>query len=137
MEKLNNIRQYDTILFYDGDCGFCNRSVQFVLKAEKAPVIFFCALQSSQAKDFLSKRSIEINYQTLYFFHGKVRERSSAVLAMLPFFKWYYQWMNILWIVPKPLRDGFYNVIAKRRHRFMKGFCLVLTTNQRQRFIGK
>lgn len=47
---INNIP--DKILFYDGDCVFCNASVQFALKHRKKNSIYFSALQSELAKKF-------------------------------------------------------------------------------------
>ena len=45
------------ILFYDGDCGFCNKSVQFVLKYENRSEIYFSALQSDFSRDFFQQQS--------------------------------------------------------------------------------
>ena len=39
------------IVLYDGDCGFCNRSVAFVVKRDKTKTIHFAAIQSEFTKD--------------------------------------------------------------------------------------
>lgn len=135
--KSSNILHSNPILFYDGECGFCNRSVQFVLGAEKNQIIHFCPLQSNYAKKLLQKYEIEICYQTLYFYNHNLKDRSSAVLALVPFLKWYYQWLKLLWIVPKPFRDFVYDVIAKRRHKILKGYCMRLSEEQQSRFIDE
>ena len=42
----------DTIVFYDGDCGLCNRVVQFILRNERNQKLVFCALQSEFGSNF-------------------------------------------------------------------------------------
>jgi predicted DCC family thiol-disulfide oxidoreductase YuxK len=42
LEKLLNKQP---ILLYDGDCGFCNKSIQFFLSREKNNQMHFDALQ--------------------------------------------------------------------------------------------
>jgi predicted DCC family thiol-disulfide oxidoreductase YuxK len=41
------------IVFYDGECGFCNRTVAFVLKKQKGNAIYFTALQTAIRQAFL------------------------------------------------------------------------------------
>ncbi|WP_143525216.1 thiol-disulfide oxidoreductase DCC family protein, partial [Labilibacter marinus] len=49
-----------TILFYDGDCGLCNRAVVFVLKHEQNPEIQFASLQSTFAKSLLQAKAPQL-----------------------------------------------------------------------------
>lgn len=125
------------VLFYDGDCGFCNRSVQFVLDHERGPEMHFCALQSEQAKGFFRERNFpQPDLSTLYVWDGeKLYERSSGALKVAGYLKWPYSWLKAFVIVPKFIRDGAYNWIAKRRHRLAKGTCALPTAGQRKRFL--
>jgi predicted DCC family thiol-disulfide oxidoreductase YuxK len=43
------------ILLYDGVCGFCNRTVQFVLRRDRAAIFRFAALQSPFAARVLAR----------------------------------------------------------------------------------
>jgi predicted DCC family thiol-disulfide oxidoreductase YuxK len=95
-----------TIVFYDGDCGFCNRVVGFILKNEKDQRIFFAALHSDFATKFLTQKTDKIDPNTFYFFDGKVLyTKSTAALKLLKHLKWYWQLLSIFWIFPKILRD--------------------------------
>lgn len=126
----------DRILFFDGDCGFCNKSVQFILKHEKKQLLKFVSLQSPYAQDFFKKRKLPSpDLSTFYFFDGThLFERSTAALKVVPYLKWYCKPMLVGWIVPKKLRDSLYNFIAKRRTKLAKGFCLIPTQEQKNRF---
>lgn len=126
------------IIFYDGDCGFCNKSVQFVLKHEKKQIIQFSALQSNFAIDFFEKIGAKKpDLSTFYFYsNGQMYERSSAALKVIPELKWYLQFLRIGWLLPRFVRDSMYDFIAKRRTKLANGFCLIPSTENRQRFLS-
>jgi len=128
----------ETILFYDGDCGFCNSMVALVLKNERDHSIHFCALQSDKATEILSKSGLKtIDPVTMYFFdRGKVSNRSDAALKVALHLRWNYRWLRIFRFIPKGLRDAAYDLVAKRRKKLRKGFCFVPEEGQRLRFIG-
>ena len=125
------------IIFYDGECGFCNLSVQFVLNHERNNDIYFSSLQSDYASVFF--KSLELpnpDLSTFYFFNnGVLFEKSTAALKVLPNLKWYLQIAVIGWIVPRFLRDKLYDFVAKRRKKLAKGFCVLPTIEQQQRFL--
>ena len=53
-----NIREMN-IIFYDGDCGLCNRFVKFVLRFEKSSLFYFSPLSSELAKSELHEQSLD------------------------------------------------------------------------------
>ena len=61
------------IVFYDGDCGLCNRSVAFVLKHEKSPVIHFAAIQSEFTIEIFKKNNWETPDLSTVYFYEKAR----------------------------------------------------------------
>ncbi|MBN4077542.1 DUF393 domain-containing protein [bacterium AH-315-C20] len=66
------------IIFYDGHCGFCHSSIQFVLDNRKRD-FYFCALQSNYAKKVLSENKIELKMDTIYYLNnGRLHDKSTA-----------------------------------------------------------
>lgn len=126
------------IIFYDGDCGFCNRTVQFVLNHEKNEEIQFCALQTDFAKNFFKQLGIqEMDLSTFYFWDGKkLNKRSTAALKVLNQLRFPITLGKIGWICPRFIRDGIYNQIAKRRMRLAPRFCALPTPAQASRFLS-
>lgn len=126
------------VVFYDGDCGFCNRSVQFLLDHEGGADLRFCALQSETAKRFFNEHGFpQPDLSTFYFWNeGQLYERSTAGLKVTRFLKAPYSWLRLFLIVPRFLRDGVYNAIAKRRHQLANQQCAVPTPGQRKRFLS-
>ena len=123
-------------MFYDGDCGFCNSSVQFILNKKKTS-FYFMALQSDAAKELLAAHNITIRLDTIYYLrNGKLFDKSSAALQIALGLKGVYPLLFGFYIVPKFLRDPFYNFIAKRRHKIRAGYCVNPTESDKQFFVG-
>lgn len=126
------------IVFYDGDCGLCNRSVAFVLRHERDQVIHFAALQSQFTIDFFKKNNWDApDLSTVYFYEkGILNVKSTAALKIGRYLKSPRSWMIAFLIVPRFIRDGVYNMIAKRRKGISKGFCVMPKPGDRERFLS-
>jgi len=128
-------KKFDNIVFYDGDCGFCNASVQFILKKRKEN-FFFSPLQSDFASECLNEEGITINLETIFFKRkGKTYDRSSAALRICAGLKGGYPLLQFFYIVPKFIRDWVYTLVAKRRHKIKTGYCVLPTKEEQQFFI--
>lgn len=125
-------------VLYDGDCGFCNRSVAFILKHEKNAHLHFAAIQSSFTQELFSRNGWEApNLSTFYCIEDEVKyERSSAGFEVMKYLKAPYSWLRVFRFLPRPFTDWVYNQVAKRRQRISKGFCVMPTPEQRARFVG-
>ena len=125
------------IIFYDGDCGFCNKIVQFILKNGKNQNLHFTSLQSNFSKDFfISNQFPEPDLSTFYFWNGSdLFSKSTAALKLLDQLKTRFQLLKIGYILPKKLRDKMYDFIANRRHKISNGFCVIPSIENRRRFI--
>ena len=126
----------ETILFYDGDCGFCNRSVTWILKNEAQSVLFFASLQSGIAEEVLSKHLPDFrSMETLILFHdGKVYTKSDAAFELIPFLKKRWRLFSLFRWVPRFIRNGVYDWISKNRKRLASMQSCQLPTN-RHRFL--
>lgn len=129
---------HEHILFYDGDCAFCNHTVRFILKNEKNDSIHFASLQSEFTRDFMERRKLPLpDLSTLLFYeNGSLYLKSTAALRLTHYLKVPFNWLNVLRVFPVYLRDKCYDFIARHRTKFGKGFCLIPTPEQKQRFLG-
>ena len=119
----------ENIVIFDGDCAFCNRSVLFVLRKDKTFSIHACSSQSSAGQKLISQYNItESPEATLIFINKeKVLYRSNAALAIALYLKGGYPVLIICKIIPRFIRDGIYNIIAKHRHKLLKQNCELIT----------
>jgi len=133
------------IVLYDGVCGLCNRSVQFLLKHDKAGRFRFASLQSDFAEKVLGRHGLDPkDLDTVHVVENydqpgeRVLQRSDAVLRAA-------RELGGLWgasasvarIVPRPLRDMIYRYVATNRYRMFGKYdaCMLPDPNQRSRFL--
>ncbi len=125
----------DNLIFYDGDCGFCNSSVQFILSKKKS-TFYFLPLQSIIAQELLEGSKVIINMDTIYLLKkGTLYDRSSAALQITKGLRGGYPLMFAFYLIPKFVRDAAYNFIAKRRHRIRNSYCLIPKEEDEQYFL--
>lgn len=127
------------ILLYDGSCGFCQRSVQFILQHERGEDIFFAPIQGELADTIYKKHPQLKNIDSIVFIRGKeVLVESDAVMALATYLRAPYRFGNSARFVPKRLRDGLYRFVAKHRLRLIRNneSCLLPSAQQRKRFLS-
>ena len=109
------------VLLLDGDCGLCHRLAIFMDKnLDSMKKIKFQPIESTSSQVLIqSFPKKQQNMNTVYLYmNGKSYTRSSAAIRCLLFLKWYWKiWFPLIWIVPLPLRNFVYKIIAKYRHR--------------------
>ncbi|MBL49551.1 MAG: thiol-disulfide oxidoreductase [Roseibacillus sp.] len=126
------------VILYDGECGMCRASVQFVLSRDRGGALRFASLQSEAGREILAEHGLVApEFDTMYFLDGeKLYDRSSAALQIGRRLPYLAVLSRLALLVPRFLRDGVYDFIARNRHNwFDKNRCLVLTEEQRKRFL--
>ncbi len=127
------------ILLYDGTCGLCDASVQFVLACDRAGVFRFAALHSaaaSRALESFGGRPADLT--TFYLIDGpRLRTRADAALAVAHALGWPWWLAGALRIVPLAWLDRVYDFVARHRHRVFGGAqaCRVPRPEERARFL--
>lgn len=113
-----NANQPPRIVFFDGVCGLCDRSVTFLLARDRAHRLSFAPLQGETAACLLPERLRTPPFDTLVFLsEGAIYERSSAVLRVgLALGGGWRTLRAFLWI-PAFLRDVVYRLVASHRYQ--------------------
>jgi predicted DCC family thiol-disulfide oxidoreductase YuxK len=128
------------IVFYDGVCGLCDRTVRFVLKRDETRKMYFAPLQGETAK---RRADLPADLRSIVFVtnFGAAQERiyfrSDAVLQIFDQLGGFWRVASWLRIIPRPLRDGIYNAVARRRYQWFGKFdeCRIPTPEIRARFL--
>lgn len=134
-------------LFYDGDCGFCHRSVRFILSEELATPtelrLRFAPLGSDTFRACLARHP-ELDGASLpdsivlELEDGLVLTRSAAALEIASRLGGFWRGLALVGrLVPGPLLDAGYDGIARIRKRLFaqpKDACPILPPDLRARF---
>lgn len=129
------------ILLFDGVCNLCNSSVNFIIKRDKNINFNFAALQSEIAQDLLKKYDFKLkNLDSIILIkEGKYYLESSAVLHIVKKLDGAWKLFYVFIIIPKPIRDFIYKIIARNRYKIFgkKNKCLIPTPEIKDRFLSK
>lgn len=117
MKNANN-----PIVIFDGDCAFCNKSVMLILKKDKTKSIEVCSNQSEKGKELIKEYNItaDINSTIVYILDHKVYYKSTAALTISKNLTGGFPLLYGFTAVPKFIRDGVYDFIAKHRKKIIK-----------------
>lgn len=127
------------IILFDGVCGFCNRIVRFVIERDKRSVFKFAPLQSSAGQRLLADNGLnDMGLSTFIFIEkGKICTKSTAALKVCRYLDGWWPLMYVFIIVPKKIRDGVYNRVAKNRYKLAgKESCMIPNAEMQSRFLN-
>ena len=134
---MNNWSDDDVILF-DGVCVFCSRWVDFVVARDIDKRFRYTTIQSPYGARLARTLGIDPgDPDTNAVIHGgKAHLQSDAALTVLSTLPG-WRWARALFVVPKPLRDAVYRLIARNRYRIFGKYdaCMVPDADLRARVI--
>ena len=108
----------DDVILYDGVCVFCSRWIRFVASRDVDRKYRFTAIQSGYGMRLAQAFGIDPeDPDTNAVIHGgEAFFKSDAALTVLSLLPG-WGWLRLLRLVPKPLRDAVYNLVARNRYR--------------------
>lgn len=112
------VRDTAAIVYFDGVCGFCNHTVNFLMARDPQQRLRFAPLQGATAAARLPD-TLRASLNTLVFQRGgSSYVRSAAVVRILLTLGGVWAVAGVLlWLVPLPLRDLGYRCFARVRYR--------------------
>lgn len=132
------------VLLYDGLCGFCDRSIQLILRYEKRKTMLFAALQSDYGKSMLARHPELEGLDSLVFVETdagtqqeRVFVRSDGALQVARYLGGFWKLALAGYIIPRSVRDYLYDQFAKRRYRWFGKYdsCVLPPPEVRARFL--
>lgn len=126
------------IIFYDSTCGFCNRSVRFLLRRGSARHFYFAPLHGRTFQELVDPATASRLPDSLILWHGgKLLSQSKAIAAIARRLPWPWKGGVVVALIPACLGDRLYNYIAKRRQRIMgdNDYCMKPTREEQTIFL--
>jgi predicted DCC family thiol-disulfide oxidoreductase YuxK len=129
------------LVFYDGECGLCDKSVQMLLKIDSQQLFAFAPLQGETARRVLKNRRVLVEVDTLVLIedyqsvHPSIYMYGHAVfrICWLLGGKWkLVGWLNFL---PSFLYDWGYRLVARNRKYLPFDVCSLPDSEKKDRFL--
>ena len=108
-----------SIIVFDGECVLCSANARFVLRFDRQARFRLAAVQSPVGADICRRFGIDSDDPTtLIVLEGdRALTDSAAVFAIWRGLGWPWRIATMLAIVPRPVRDAAYRLVARNRYR--------------------
>jgi predicted DCC family thiol-disulfide oxidoreductase YuxK len=135
------MREQD-IIFFDGVCGLCNRTIDFVLREDRERLFLYSPLQGETFRSIKQDYPETLNTDSIFVLRRSpeketLLQKSDALIYIvdrLPSYRWLAAIGRML---PAPIRDSVYRLIAATRYRIWgkRDSCRLPTAEERARFL--
>ena len=126
-------------IFYDGDCGFCNHWVKWILKRDSKNNFLFASLQSEFGQNFLKERNLPTSdFTTMYIWKPKefYLKQAQAAFKIASVIGGKYKILSLGKYFPDFLTNTIYNIISKNRKKLASNNCELPTPEERKKFVS-
>ena len=106
------------IVFYDGECALCNRTISFLIKVDRSQKLKFAPLEGVTAKLLKINEFADGEASVVFYNKEKVHYKSTAILNIIQELPFPWNLFYVLKIVPPFIRDYCYKVIGKNRYNW-------------------
>lgn len=115
------------VLFFDGECGLCNRIVRLLLRVDRRGVLHYAPLQGPTAQAYLRRHGLPTeDFDTITFVpewaraaEPEFRVRTAGIVGALRALGGVAGFCGaMLAVIPAAIRDAGYKLIARWRYRF-------------------
>ena len=129
----------EPVVLFDGVCNLCNGAVNFIIDRDPTALFRFASLQSDFGQRELHRLGLpgDVLETIIVLEDGQASSRSTAALRIARRLGFPWSLAYGLIVVPRPVRDWAYDVIARNRYRWFgkQESCRVPTAELKERFV--
>jgi len=127
------------IILFDGVCNLCNSSVNFIIDKDVRNVFKFASLQSETGTKLIKNYNLTAENidSVILIDNDRAYIKSDAALMIAAELGGVYKILSFMRIIPKFIRDFFYDIIARNRYRWFgkKDVCRIPTPELKSKFL--
>jgi predicted DCC family thiol-disulfide oxidoreductase YuxK len=127
------------VVIFDGECVFCNRWVDFLLRFDRRDVFRFAARQTEAGASFLRQSGLPDGGvgSIILAEEGAILLRSAAVLRILALLGFPFSLAAVFRLIPNGPRDSIYEWFARNRLKWFgrHSTCRLPSEAERHRFL--
>ena len=108
------------IVVFDGMCNLCSSVVDFIIARDSGNAFAFVPMQSPRGQQLLEAHGVSIDRVDTFLLirNGHALVRSDAAIAIAAELGRPWNLFALARLVPRPVRDRVYSLIARNRFRW-------------------
>jgi len=127
------------IIIFDGHCVLCSRVARFVLRHDRRGLFRLTAAQTPLGQALFRHLGLDpVNFETnVLLERGRAHFKSDGSIRIFVHLGFPWSLVLLAWLIPRPLRDRLYDLIAKNRLRWFgsQSVCFLADPAHRDRFL--
>jgi predicted DCC family thiol-disulfide oxidoreductase YuxK len=127
------------IVVFDAQCLLCNGWVKFLLRHDRVGRLKFASMQGRTGQSLLAREGLPMQgLETLLLVDGdRTWRHTAAIFRVLHALGWPWRLAWLGWLVPAPVRDPLYRLVARHRYQWFgrRDTCLLPTPDVAARFL--
>jgi predicted DCC family thiol-disulfide oxidoreductase YuxK len=126
-DSLMGNQKSKSVVFYDGECGLCQRSIAFLCRIDRQKKLLFAPLNGITYQAIFPDNPSRL--ESVVFYHqGSIFLKSDAIIETMIFLGGLKKLLVLARVVPVFLRNGIYDFVAGHRRKVS---CVILHKDQR------
>lgn len=133
----------ERLVIFDGVCGLCDSTVQFLIDHDEAATLRFTPMQGETAAQVRAKHPEIDGVDSIVFVERdgekeSVYLRSKAVFRIARYLDPGVRWLRVFGVMPQFLADAGYDMVASVRYRIFGKLeeCRIPSPDVRARFLA-
>ncbi len=123
------------IVFYDGACQLCAKSVQAIMKYERAAELKFAPLYGNTYSEYIGKSTERSSPESfLVYSQGQIFRESAAFFQLTAYLIRPLSALSIFKFLPRFFTDYMYRIVANNRYKLfgkVRDECMIHPDHQR------
>jgi len=127
------------VIVFDGHCVLCSRFAGFIIRHDPAKKLRLLPAQSELGEALYAHYGLKPDdYDTnLLIANGRLRVKADGSMAIMSYLGWPWKMINIGRLLPRPVTDGLYGIIAGNRIKWFgrRKVCFMPPLDAAERFL--
>jgi predicted DCC family thiol-disulfide oxidoreductase YuxK len=125
------------LFVFDGTCALCSGGASWLMRLDRAAHIAFTTTESPVGAALYRHFGADRDGTYLFLVAGRAYGLSEGYFRLCEELGGPWRLLKALRLVPRPVRDGVYRLVARNRYRWFgrRGHCALLTPEQCERLL--
>ena len=130
----------DRVVLFDGVCVMCSAGARLLKRIDRGHIFTLGTVQSDEGRIILQWHGLPTeSYSSFVLSEGsRSYTKSAALIRIVTALGFPWSLAGVMWVIPRPIRDWFYDLVARNRYRLFgtRQQCVVLDQTDGTRLLS-